>query len=94
MLEPIPIALLLALVAGTTARKVAEDRIRLGALAGVWLVYAVYEFLMDKRVLCTGECNRRVDLLLLYPLLLAGTGWLFAVNAFRAWRRRRHGGEP
>jgi hypothetical protein len=43
-----------------------------GALvAGIaWLLYAPYEFLMYARVLCSGECNIRVDLLLLWPLLL------------------------
>ncbi|GGZ72316.1 hypothetical protein GCM10008101_28400 [Lysobacter xinjiangensis] len=42
------------------------------ALAGaaVWASYAGYEYLMFARVLCTGECNIRVDLLFLYPLLL------------------------
>lgn len=40
-------------------------------LAGVaWVLYAAYEFLLYKRVLCSGECNIRVDLLLLWPLLL------------------------
>lgn len=39
--------------------------------AGIaWLLYAGYEFLMYARVLCTGECNIRVDLLLLWPALL------------------------
>jgi hypothetical protein len=43
-----------------------------GALiAGIaWLLYAPYEYLMYARVLCSGECNIRVDLLLLWPLLL------------------------
>lgn len=43
-----------------------------GALvAGIaWFLYAPYEFLMYARVLCSGECNIRVDLLLLWPLLL------------------------
>ena len=36
----------------------------------VLAVYAVYEFFMFKRVLCSGECNIRVDLLLIYPVLL------------------------
>jgi hypothetical protein len=40
----------------------------LGA-AVAWLLYAPYEFLMHARVLCTGECNIRVDLLLVWPLL-------------------------
>ena len=42
-----------------------------GAAAAAWLVYAVYETLVRARVLCSGECNIRVDLLLIYPLLLA-----------------------
>ena len=36
----------------------------------LWLLYAAYEMAMKQRILCTGECNIRVDLLLLYPLLL------------------------
>jgi hypothetical protein len=39
----------------------------------VWLLYAAYETAMRLRWLCSGECNIRVDLLLLYPLLLAIT---------------------
>jgi hypothetical protein len=38
--------------------------------AVVWLLYAVYETAMKRRILCSGECNIRVDLLLLYPFLL------------------------
>lgn len=34
-----------------------------------WAGYGVYEYMMHARVLCTGECNIRVDLLALYPLL-------------------------
>jgi len=41
----------------------------LAATAGAWLIYGIYEYLMHFRVLCTGECNIRVDLLLLYPAL-------------------------
>ncbi len=40
------------------------------AAALLWWTYAVYESLMYLRILCTGECNIRVDLLLIYPLLL------------------------
>ena len=36
----------------------------------LWILYSVYEYLMYTRVLCTGECNIRVDLLLIYPLLI------------------------
>ena len=39
----------------------------------VWLLYAAYETGMKQRWLCTGECNIRVDLLLVYPLLLGVT---------------------
>ena len=36
----------------------------------VWVLYALYETGMHQRWLCTGECNIRVDLLLIYPILL------------------------
>jgi len=39
----------------------------------IWLLYAVYEYLMRERVLCSGECNIRIDLFLLYPVLLFAT---------------------
>lgn len=35
----------------------------------LWGGYAIYEELMRRRILCTGECNIRVDLVLLYPVL-------------------------
>ena len=38
--------------------------------AVVWFSYGVYEYLMHFRLLCSGECNIRVDLLLIYPILL------------------------
>jgi hypothetical protein len=40
-----------------------------GLAAGLWVLYTVYEHLMKWRVLCTGECNIRADLLVLYPAL-------------------------
>jgi len=36
----------------------------------LWGVYALYELAMKLRILCSGECNIRIDLLLIYPLLL------------------------
>jgi hypothetical protein len=45
----------------------------LGAALG-WLLYGLYEYGMRRRWLCSGECNIRVDLLLLYPALLAVSG--------------------
>lgn len=36
----------------------------------LWLGYVPYEWAMKLRLLCSGECNIRVDLLLIYPLLI------------------------
>lgn len=53
------------------------------ALAALlWLAYGVYETLVHLRVLCSGECNIRVDLLLIYPALLA-------VSLAALWRTLR-----
>jgi hypothetical protein len=41
---------------------------------------------MYARIACSGECNIRIDLLLLYPFLLIGT--LIALG--RAIFRRKH----
>ncbi len=42
-----------------------------GAVAAVaWLGYSAYETAMRHRWLCSGECNIRLDLLAIYPLLL------------------------
>jgi hypothetical protein len=38
----------------------------------VWLLYALYETGMQRRWLCSGECNIRIDLLVIYPALLIG----------------------
>lgn len=50
-----------------------------------WLGYGIYETGMYLRILCGGECNIRVDLLVIYPLLagltlvaLARLGWRIA----------------
>jgi len=51
-----------------------------------WPAYFFYESGMYLRILCSGECNIRVDLLLLYPMLIfASLGGLvlFAVLVFR-----------
>ena len=37
-----------------------------------WLLYAVYEFGNQQRWWCSGECNIRIDLLVIYPVLLLG----------------------
>jgi hypothetical protein len=50
----------------------------------LWVGYAIYESLMKARVLCSGECNIRVDLLLLSPLL-----WILTIVAVVQLCRRR-----
>lgn len=59
-----------------------------GVAATLWFVYGVYELLMRARILCTGECNIRVDLLLIYPLLFLATvaGIISAIRGGRAGR--------
>ena len=42
------------------------------AVGVVWLLYALYEFGMKRRWLCSGECDIRIDLLVIYPALLIG----------------------
>ena len=56
----------------------------------LWLLYAGYEAAMKARILCAGECNIRVDLLVIAPLLtgvsaiaLAGLVWLGLSSAGR-----------
>lgn len=53
--------------------------------AGLWIMYGIYEGLMYARVICTGECNIRVDLLLIYPILLIVT-ILGIISALRSNR--------
>jgi hypothetical protein len=58
------------LPAGVFALLYAASRRRFVVVTAIlWLVYGAYEYGMHRRWLCTGECNIRVDLLLLYPFL-------------------------
>ena len=50
-----------------------------------WLAYFPYEKAMKLRILCSGECNIRVDLLLFYPLLLLVS--VLALVAYSKWKR-------
>ena len=56
----------------------------LAITAALWLGYAIYESLMKARVLCSGECNIRVDLLLISPLL-----WILTLAAIVQFVRRK-----
>ncbi len=59
-------------------------RTKTSAIAAIaWAAYGGYEYLMLTRVLCTGECNIRVDLLRIYPLLLTAS-IIAIIQAIRA----------
>ena len=53
----------------------ASQRPRLAVIVSgiVWLLYAVYEYLVASGVLCDADCNIRVDLVLFIPILLTVT---------------------
>jgi hypothetical protein len=68
----------------------AWSRQRLVLSAGLaWAMYSAYEYGMHQRWLCTGECNIRVDLLLIYPVL-ALLSLAAVVAAARAPRSSRN----
>ena len=87
MIEPIPIALFFAIALALGWRN--GRRREFLVLALLWLAYSGYEYLMYKRVLCSGECNIRVDLLLIFPGLLGSTLGVAIAAAIRWVRRQR-----
>jgi hypothetical protein len=70
--------------------KLSHSRLLL-ATGTLWICYGIYEYLMQIRVLCSGECNIRVDLLLIYPILLALTLASLVRVTILLWRRRKRG---
>jgi hypothetical protein len=54
-----------------------------------WGGYALYESLMKARVLCTGECNIRVDLVLIAPAV-----WVISIAAIVLFFRKKPDGAP
>ena len=54
----------------------------------IWIFYAAYETAMQQRWLCSGECNIRVDLILIYPFLLVASA-AAALSLVRAQRGQR-----
>ena len=54
-----------------------------------WLAYFPYEQAMKLRILCSGECNIRVDLLLLYPGLALVSVLALAAYFVAARKARR-----
>ncbi len=82
------LALVVSLLFGVVYRK---TRVGGAAVAGaLWLLYFLYEEGMRRRILCSGECNIRVDLLLIYPVLLGVS--IAAIIVAR--RRARSQGAP
>jgi hypothetical protein len=64
---------------------------RRGVVVGVgiaWLLYGLYEFGMRQRWLCSGECNIRIDLLVIYPLLSVAL-FAAAISLLRASKGAR-----
>ena len=62
-------------------------RRRTALFAGIlWLAYGLYEAGMFLRLLCSGECNIRIDLLVIYPGLLAITLIALALVLLRGKR--------
>ena len=52
----------------------AQKRNRAAQKAAIaWGVYCVYEYLMKARLLCSGDCNIHIDMLLIWPVLLLAT---------------------
>ena len=58
------------------------------AVGWLWLLYALYETGMHQRWLCSGECNIRIDLLVIYPVLLIAVV-VAGVSVLRALRAPR-----
>jgi hypothetical protein len=65
----------LALVAGVLFLVASwRTRSRLGfGCAALWLLYGAYEAAIRFRLICSGDCNIRIDLLAIYPLLALAT---------------------
>ena len=81
---------LAALPGAVLVARGAASRGRLVLVAAIaWLLYVPYEHGMKWRVLCSGECNIRVDLLALYPVLavLALLGLISGLRALGPTRR-------
>lgn len=81
------LALLPAILFGVAGHRLRRTSARIAAVA--WVLYAVYELAMRLKLICPGECDIRVDLLLIYPVLLALTIVAVLDCALAARRARR-----
>jgi hypothetical protein len=61
-------------------------------VAAAWCLYAAMEFGNYMRWTCSGDCNIRIDLLLIYPvlILLSISGGVVALTAVIAVGRSDH----
>ena len=84
LLALIPLALFLALFVWSQSRAAI-------VVSLLWGLYVPYELAMKHRILCSGECNIRVDLLVLHPFLIV-TSVLALVSAVRTGPRGRAAG--
>lgn len=54
-----------------------RPRLAVIVAAILWLLYAVYEYLVATGVLCDANCNIRVDLVFFFPILGLATFWAY-----------------
>jgi uncharacterized membrane protein YobD (UPF0266 family) len=62
-----------------------QPRLAVIMAAIVWLLYAVYEYFVASGVLCDANCNIRVDLLVIWPLVCIAS--LLGIYGPRQWMR-------
>ncbi|HEX2843258.1 hypothetical protein [Hyphomicrobium sp.] len=62
-----------------------QPRLGVFVAAAAWLLYAVYEHFIANGTLCDANCNIRVDLLLIWPLVCIAS--LFGIYAPGQWPR-------
>jgi hypothetical protein len=68
----------------------AWSRARIALVASVaWGLYLPYEWSMKLRILCSGECDIRIDLLAFYPFLAVLSLIALGSCGWAVWRRRR-----
>jgi hypothetical protein len=84
LLALVPAMLFLCLFAVSNARLILVTGM-------AWFAYVPYEYGMKLRLLCSGECNIRVDLLAIYLLLIALSVAGLVVFAVRTRKRDQTG---
>ena len=81
------LALIPALALGALA--IVSGRRLVWFAAAAWALYAGYEAGNRARILCSGECNIRADLLFIIPVLMIAT--IVGIGAFGLWLSKRSG---